>query len=804
MNMSGQDEQSSVAGAHERPWRSAWLSWALVTIVVASLLALLLLPVVVGRETVRLRREIADRVQPARTALTQIEFAQARQVAAVRAFALTTKQTFLERYAEAGRQEDAAFDRLAPLVAQLEPGADSDFNSLRQASDHWHAESAWIAEGRVPATPFLTDVPTREVLYEEMLQSANRLDVRFRSLESDLRARIQKLEELQTWVSVALVLLALGSVIIVFWLGRELERGRAEAERERREKTAMLESTGDGIYVLDLAGRCTFINPAGAALLGYTPAELVGGPMHEKVHYRHADGTPYPAAECSAHGAYRRGDSSTEEEILWRKDERPLPVEYAASPIWQGGEITGAVVVFRDITERRQIERERAALLESERLAREAAESAEQWSRYLARVGEVLSSSLDYDTTLRSVAQLAVPFLADWCVVHLVAEPGRRGGSAVEHPDAEKAALARTLIQHLPGVTPSLGGIARVLDTGSTQLLTDVDEAHRRRWTGNPERLAILNQIGVTSAVAVRLMARGEVVGAMAFLRAGADRPYSARDVARAEELARRASVAVENARLYEATEQALRTRDDVLAVVSHDLRNSLNTIVMAVDLLEDRVVEDGADDGDRIHKQLSIIRRSVDQAGRLIGDLLDVGRIERGRMTVSPEPCDVARLVRDAVELHQPAAAERGIRLERDVAESLSDVLADRERILQVFGNLIGNALKFTGEGGRVRVQAERNGDGIGFAVVDSGGGIAEQDLPHLFTPFWQGRNADRMGAGLGLAICRGIIEAHGGIITADSKLGAGTTIRFTLPAAPSENGIRTRIAFSAQGEHV
>ncbi len=254
-----------------------------------------------------------------------------------------------------------------------------------------------------------------------------------------------------------------------------------------------------------------------------------------------------------------------------------------------------------------------------------------------------------------------------------------------------------------------------------------------------------------------------------------------ARDGFVLDQLARLVGGALENMRLYRAAQRATQARDDVLAIVSHDLRNPLHTIVLSASYLSEVFL---ADLPDAALQQTEIIRRAVDRANRLIQDLLDVSRIEAGGFAVSSEPVAPTVLIGDACEAMTSTATAARVKLTSHVDDDLPDVLADRERLQQVFSNLVGNAVKFTPAGGTVEMTATASGPfRICFSVKDSGQGISDDNLPHIFDRFWQARNAKRTGAGLGLAIARGIVEAHGGTVSAKSTLGTGTDISFELP---------------------
>jgi signal transduction histidine kinase len=278
------------------------------------------------------------------------------------------------------------------------------------------------------------------------------------------------------------------------------------------------------------------------------------------------------------------------------------------------------------------------------------------------------------------------------------------------------------------------------------------------------------------------------VLGALILLRSPGQGAFGEEEAAHARAMGdllsvafRRALVMEEERRARGDAETAVRTRDEMLSIVSHDLRNPLHTVGMSSSFLLD-VLPDG---DQMVRKQLAIIKRSTDSMNRMIEDLLDITRIETGRLAVECSRVEVPTLLDEVETMMRPLAEGAGLRLECLAGDRLPTLYADRDRLVQVFSNLVGNAIKFTPEGGTVTLRAEGTGGAVCFQVADTGAGIPAEHLPRLFDRFWQARRTDRRGLGLGLPIVKGIVEAHGGHVEVASTPGAGTTFSFTLPAA-------------------
>lgn len=553
---------------------------------------------------------------------------------------------------------------------------------------------------------------------------------------------------------------------------REIELRRAlaratrtaeEMERTHRERDAFLNATTDGVYTIDPDGRILFANRAAAEQLGYAPEEMIGRDAHALFHHSHPDGTPFPRAECPIARAGETGRAvHVEGEVLWRRDGTSFPVSYSSSPVRRGGEVVGAVVRFTDVTEQTR---------------------AIEGLRLLAESGRVLASSLDVEETLEAIARTTMPVLAEMVMVDVI-EEGEIRRIAASHSDERSAALFERARAYPPRLGDG-GPQARVVESGQPLLVRQIDTAWIDALGRAPEHTRLVHELAPHSLVVVPLRWGGRVLGTLSLLR-GADRPpFDEADVELAEEVGRRAATAMENARLYEAARRATRARDDMLGVVSHDLRNPVHTVFMSSSFLLELLPEEE-------HKaermQAALIKRAAERANRLIQDLLDIAHIESGRLSLDRQRWPAASIAHEAVEQAAMPAAEQGIALQWGTMDGGAAVFADRDRVVQALGNLIGNALKFTPAGGRIAVSVRDGGGEVRFSIADTGAGIPAAQVPRLFDRFWQAKRADRRGVGLGLSIVKGIAEAHGGEVRVETEEGAGSTFTLVLPAAETE----------------
>jgi PAS domain S-box-containing protein len=535
---------------------------------------------------------------------------------------------------------------------------------------------------------------------------------------------------------------------------------RKKAEEGWRRLTAILEATPDVVGMTDEAGRVQYLNRAGRELTGLAESDLPRLSIADFHPQESAARILAEALPIALREGVWRGETA-----LQGANGRLIPVsQVILAHRGSDGSVDFVSTVMRDITERKEEEENQKFLLE---------------------VSRAFSALLESDAVLHGITTLLVPRIADFCIVDVVKADGRIERSALKHADPDRQAL----LDRLAGSAPVAGrgvGVAQTVASAESRLIGEVVPAWIAADSTSEEDARVIAELAPRSAMIVPLVAGGRVLGVITCASTSPDRRYAPKDLGLVENVAARAALALEAARLFRESQEATRVRDEVLRVVAHDLRNPLHTISLTADLLRERLgpaVQ--TDEGNR----LDVIRRSVDQAKHLIEDLLDVARMEAGRLTIDPTPLDPAALVREAADLHSSQAAERSLRLDTDFAEASGPVLADRARILQVFANLIGNAIRFSPEGGQVTVRAKRENGGIRFSISDQGPGITEESMPHLFDPFWQAATTGTGGAGLGLAIARGIVEAHGGRIWAESVPGSGSTFHFTVPAAPASS---------------
>jgi len=384
-----------------------------------------------------------------------------------------------------------------------------------------------------------------------------------------------------------------------------------------------------------------------------------------------------------------------------------------------------------------------------------------EWERFLGDASKALGSSMEMDAVLQAVAELAVRSIADCCAVVLTPRAG----------DVRLLAFARTHEQGQPGDPETVRAVALA---GAARLVAGHLEPLRANDVDPdaPPELTALWDMGVRSLIALPVAPRGKSVGAIVLATLGDSRRYTRADLDAATEMARRASIAVDNVRLYNEAQEAVRVREDLLAIVSHDLRNPLGVVLASSALLLKSSLPPEKEE--RARRQIEAIQRAANRMNRLIRDLLDFASIQ-----------EAVAIVNEVLEALEPLATPKQLRLVHETSAEVR-VACDHDRVVQLFSNVIGNAIKFTPDGGTITVRAVRQGSDVRFAVMDTGPGIPAEERPHVFDRYYQARRKNREGIGLGLSIARGIVEAHGGRIWVESFPGDTTTFRIRLPSVP------------------
>jgi signal transduction histidine kinase len=403
---------------------------------------------------------------------------------------------------------------------------------------------------------------------------------------------------------------------------------------------------------------------------------------------------------------------------------------------------------------------------------------------FLADASRRLAESVDYEQTLKTVAGLALPRLGDWSIVDLAEADGSLRRLAVVHPDPAKQALARRLEVDWPPERDDPLGVPVVVRTRAPQATGPIGDDFIASAARDPEHLATLRQLGIASVITVPLLARGQVLGAITFVSGRPGRAHTGHDLALAQDLAAQCALAIAHMRVVEELKKSVLLRDQVLGYVSHDLKNPLGAIM----LVASQLLDDARDPAGRFsaREQVGAAERILEATAhmqRLIGDLLEVAQIGAGGLRIHPRAVQPAAVVDDVLYAYAPGLAAQSLRMEAHVHHELPPLLADAGRLRQVFENLVENAAKFTPAGGVITLAAARLDGSVLFSVADTGAGISAGEMPRLFDRFWQARRLGAGSAGLGLAICKGIVEAHGGAIWAESTPGRGSTFYFRVP---------------------
>ena len=526
----------------------------------------------------------------------------------------------------------------------------------------------------------------------------------------------------------------------------------------------LFEQIRDAVAVIELPrGTIRLWNPSAERLFGYSREEILGRAIDEVVPGLLAGHEPSHAGELTARTAIG-------ERFPIEVCESPLEANNSAAPL--------ALLVMRDISERRQAEaavREIAQQRKTERALLEAEDRLQRAlarQRFLDEASRELVGSLDFETTLHTMARLAIPRLADACLVFALDEDLLIEGVAIHHLDTEGAVALEDLEHEVIGRRlPSAGALGQPL------------QVHQR---GDAEWLADFGPRAVASGLVVPLLARERVLGVVV-LGSTSHREWASEELHEAEDLARRCALALDNARLYRTAQHAIAARDQFLSIASHELRAPLARLKSHAEVLLLAHSQNQLD-ADRLTWSVTRINAAVDRLATLTKDVLDLSRLRGGQFPFRPKSVDLAQLVGDL----EPRLAEmlgEGHRLAIELTEEACPVLVDQDRLEQLLSNLLDNACKYSPAGGRITVRVGASTEGVLLAVRDDGVGLPSGSHEVIFEAFGRVGNAEQWnvpGLGLGLHICRVIVERHGGRIWAHSDgENQGTTITVRLPFA-------------------
>ncbi|MBD2205960.1 PAS domain S-box protein [Calothrix sp. FACHB-1219] len=568
------------------------------------------------------------------------------------------------------------------------------------------------------------------------------------------------------------------------------ERKQAEQERERllereriarmqvetiqRQLATIFETSPVGMGLLDSQQRFIAINEALAQINGLTREQHLGYSIPQLF------GESDPRLVAVFDEIYNTGNRFISPNfavnVPARSDRSPGYYNVYYLPTTNAHhQVEDVLVYVVDVTERVRLERDQ---------------------RFLGEASAVLASSLDYQTTLERVAQLAVPELADWCTVHIVKEDGCIEQIAVAHADPGKLQWAEEIRCKYPLNPDDPRGAALTLRTGESQLVTDIPDELLVQAARNPEHLEILRSVGFKAFMSVPLRTQNRIFGVISFISAESGQVYDQGNLQLAEELAHRASLAIDNAQLYRRAqsdrakaEATNRIKDEFLAVLSHELRSPLNPILGWTKLLRSQQLNPA-----KIDQALETIERNAKLQAQLIEDLLDVSRILQGKMSLNVSPVNLAATIEAANETVRLAAEAKNIHIQTILNPISGTVSGDTNRLQQVIWNLLANAVKFTPPGGEVEVELQQVGMYAQIQVTDTGIGISREFLPYVFEYFRQEDGATTRkfgGLGLGLAIVRHLTELHGGTVFADSpgqNMGATFTVKLPLNVVESD----------------
>lgn len=539
----------------------------------------------------------------------------------------------------------------------------------------------------------------------------------------------------------------------------ERRNAELEAEEAASRLQAFLENANDSVVTINSGGEIVFANRQTLAWFGYTKEELVGQKIEKLIPERFQknhfnlmnDYFKSPHEKKMGEGINLFGK---------RKNGTEFPIEVSLSPIRSGDEFF-ATALIRDMTARKRYEEQQ---------------------KFLNHISHELIETIDYNQTLKKAVDCAVPAIGDWCAIHLLDKFQHPVPIITKHADPALQELSDKLVFEHSVRIPANSGIMEAAKCGHTIFVPSLSEELKNKLFSDNEIKEIEQKIMIKSYFIVPLRTAGRTIGTLSISQGNSGRIYIEEDKPLIEDLAQRIAYALENSRLYSEALTAVRSREDVLSIVSHDLKNPLQAIQLSTQFLRKRIPE--TPENAAIFKMIKTIRGSADTMNGLIHSILDIGKIQAGTFSIDFKKVKLSEVLKNLKEVLLPLAKEKNILLSFHPEDFEFEVECDASRVLQIFSNLIGNAIKFSPEGGIVKVALLGEEDRLVVCVEDNGPGMDQEFQKHLFDRYWQAKETQTKGSGLGLYITKGIVEAHGGEIWVESEPGKGSRFYFTLPA--------------------
>lgn len=703
-----------------------------------------------------------------------MDAAIASSLAAVRGYTVTQQTQFIAQYEESVRNFEqtaqAALERAErPRDLQVIHGMRSNFRQLKALCDK---QIEYIDRGQGGSA---TDVMLEA---DKIRRSAYHFAEAFTERERVERAaEASELEGFRLALTVLLVAVSIGilfvGAILILRIERQLESSIA---RQIRRTEAMIGGMADGVMLVDGDGRVLFINPAGVQMLGNSTVGIAIEEQPQVFGFRTPEGELMDPKDLPAAQALSTGKPAKDITVnIDQGSQHRITVTMSAVPLHEEGTVTGVIVSFRDITERRKFEEEMK--VQTER------------AQILAEAGAFFSSNIDPVWVTQAIAERVAEALGDWSAVILKSpDSSELKVAAIYHRDMAALGLAWSFI-YRQALALGEGLFGQVISTGYPSLMTNLDMGEGPSQSAAQTYHAVLMRI--SSLLVLPLRTRREILGALVIASHSPERAMNDEKLPVAELLAERAAVAIDNAQLYaeqvdarRKLEDLSRLKDEFLSIASHELRTPVTSIKGYTQLAKTLIRENDLRTSD---EYLEIALDQIDRMSRLILELLDVSRIETGRLEIRREPIHWSAFVRSVVQRHQTAVADRSFRLE--LPSISKEVFGDRDRLEQVLTNLLENAVKYSPEGSAISATVRDDGDRVVTSISDQGIGIPNDELGQVFERFHRGRQVSATnygGLGLGLYITKQIVERHGGSIWVESREGVGTTFYFSLPAQP------------------